>query len=276
MFGFVVQLAIGQTSVNQTSGNVGHSLLESITRDIEKIKETLNKSASSARERAGNMFDRKPSTESEYGGHYLKANEELKDRPWVYCAKPSDDDSIYRYSILHLNQSLGAIDFAEFKGKPILLVNVATFCESTIEYPLYNQLKDQFGDQLVIVAFPSNNFQNQEPTSDPVEIYNAIKYVRPGNGFVPKFPLTIRIDVNGENRHPIYSFLKRSCPSTRTRFSNNEQNLLYKPKNARDIRWNFEKFLIHPQTGYPVKRYDQKFLPDRIIPDIEELLRLSS
>lgn len=89
---------------------------------------------------------------------------------------------------------------------------------------------------------------------------------------MPKFPLTERIDVNGVNQHLIYKFLKRCCPSTRTRFNANEEKLLYKPKNARDIRWNFEKFLIHPITGYPVKRYDQKFLPDRIIPDIDRLL----
>lgn len=89
---------------------------------------------------------------------------------------------------------------------------------------------------------------------------------------MPKFPLTKRIDVNGETRHPIYSFLKRSCPSTRTRFSAKEEYLLYKPKNSRDIRWNFEKFLIHPLSGIPVKRYDQKYLPNQIIPDIEALL----
>lgn len=47
---------------------------------------------------------------------------------------------------------------------------------------------------------------------------------------------------------------------------------MYWPKNSRDVRWNFEKFLIHPTTGYPVKRYDQKFSPDKIIPDIDKLL----
>ena len=62
-----------------------------------------------------------------------------------------------------------------------------------------------------MITLQSNLFVyvlQQEPTDNPVELYNAIKYVRPGNGFVPKFPLTKRIDVNGVNEHPIYSFLK--------------------------------------------------------------------
>ena len=115
-------------------------------------------------------------------------------------------------------------------------------------------------------------FQQQEPSADPDEIYNAIKYVRPGGGFVPKFPLTVRIDVNGEKRHPIYSFLKRSCPSTRTRIID-QFYLNYREINSRDIRWNFEKFLLHPKTGQPWKRYDQLFTPNVIIPDIEQLLK---
>ena len=87
-------------------------------------------------------------------GAYLTKSQENLDQPWVVCAKPTDDDNIYKYSIAHLNSSLGTIDFSKFKGKPVLIVNVATFCGSTIEYPLYNQLKDKFGSQLEIVAFP--------------------------------------------------------------------------------------------------------------------------
>ncbi|KAH9404271.1 PREDICTED: glutathione peroxidase-like [Rhagoletis zephyria] len=246
-------------------------ILDSINKDLEEIKRTL----AQAQENRSRPLTGEPlsiAKTPQLSGHYLTLEQENTDRPWVSCAAPTDDDSIYKYSIPYLNQSLGLLDFSQFRGKPLLLVNVATFCESTIEYPLYNQLKDKFGDKLIIVAFPSNQFDNQEPTSDAEEIFNAIKYVRPGKGFVPKFPLTKRIDVNGENRHPIYSFLKRCCPSTRTRFSAKEELLLYKPKNSRDIRWNFEKFLISPRTGYPVKRYDQKFLPDRLIPDIEALI----
>ena len=134
--------------------------------------------------------------------------------------------------------------------------------------------------------------KQQEPTDNSVEIYNAIKHVRPGNGFIPKFLLSKLIEVNGKKENEIYSFLKvsfifvnlilsiwlkwnfflkRSCISTRTQFDSNEY-LLYSPKNARDIRWNFEKFLIHPHTGQPWKRYDQHFKPAGLLADIEHLI----
>ena len=144
----------------------------------------------------------------------------------VPCSEPTDNDSVFNYSIPYLNESLGQINFNDYRGKVILLVNVATFCESTIEYPMYNDLIRKYGDKIQLVGFPCNQFWNvsdtksrcnfsqffyleqQEPSSSAEEIYNAIKYVRPGNGFEPLFPLTKRIDVNGENQHAIYSFLK--------------------------------------------------------------------
>ncbi len=139
----------------------------------------------------------------------------------------------------------------------------------------------------------------QEPSDSAEEILNGIKYVRPGNGFVPKFKLTQKVDVNGPNAHPIYSYLKvsaikkrfdfnieinpfiikicfvlkRSCPSTRTHFLPKEY-LFYDPKNSRDIRWNFEKFLIDPQTGEPLRRYDQVVDPILIANDIRQLAKL--
>ncbi|KAF7494128.1 Glutathione peroxidase 6 [Sarcoptes scabiei] len=212
--------------------------------------------------------------DSDVHAHYL--SDLTQDKPFVRCSKPNDGDSLWKYSIPYLNKSEGLLRFREYRGKPILLVNVATFCESTIEYPMYNELKDRYGDDLIIVGFPCNQFLNQEPTEDATEIFNAIKYVRPGNGFVPKFPLTELIKVNGDDQHPIYSFLKRCCPSTRVRFNAKEHYLLYSPKNSRDIRWNFEKFLIDPETGHPIKRYDQKYLPNRLFEDIDEVLARTS
>lgn len=247
------------------------ALFDSINDDLEEIKKSLAKTLKSPRFNQSSYEFKTDIGDSDLDhSHYLEDLE--KDRPFVSCSVPNDGESIWKYSIPYLDQSKGLLRFRDFRGKPLLLVNVATFCESTIEYPLYNELKEKYGDDLIIVGFPSNNFMNQEPTDNATEIYNAIKYVRPGNGFIPKFPLTERIDVNGENQNRIYTYLKRCCPSTRTRFNAKEQNLFYKPKNARDIRWNFEKFLIHPNTGYPIKRYDQKYLPDRIIPDIDRLL----
>lgn len=93
-------------------------------------------------------------------GQYLTKEQEFLDQPWVVCAKPTDGDKIYDYSIEHLNASLGKIEFSKFKGKPLLIINVATYCHSTYEYPLYNKLVEKFGDKLALVAFPSGNFLN--------------------------------------------------------------------------------------------------------------------
>lgn len=123
--------------------------LDSINQDIEEIKRILARNVNETSSTIRHSF-----------GNFIEKGELEKDSLVVRCSKPSDGDNIYEYSIENLNKSLGEIKFADFKGKPILIVNVATFCESTIEYPLYNQLKDKYGDDLIIVAFPSNQFWN--------------------------------------------------------------------------------------------------------------------
>lgn len=122
-----------------------------------------------------------------------------------------------------------------------------------------------------MIGFPCNQFGLQEPGGNATEIMNGIKWVRPGNGFIPLFPLTKKIEVNGNNQLPLFSFLKRSCGSTRIGFSD-KSRLYYDPIHIRDIRWNWEKFLIHPMTGLPMKRYDASFPPNNMTDDIKELL----
>jgi len=203
--------------------------------------------------------------------HYLLPQEVTTQVNFTDCYNSTNGESIFNFTIANLNTSLPNITFSEYRGKVILVVNVATFCRSNIEYPDMNKLADQFGSRLVIVAVPSDQFWNQEPTGNPVEIFNAIKYVRPGNGFVPKFHLTQRVAVNGPNESPIFSFLKRSCVSTKNRFED-EVYLLYEPKNDRDLKWNFEKFLIHPTTGLPIRRYDTSYNSSNIAGDIQSLI----
>lgn len=79
------------------------------------------------------------------------------------------------------------------------------------------------------------------------------------------------MDVNGENQLPLYSLLKRSCPSTREGFQG-KNRLHYEPVHVRDIRWNFEKFLIHPFSGTPLRRYDEATDPETMAEDIRSLL----
>jgi len=183
------------------------------------------------------------------------------------CHEVTDGDSVYNYNFTTLDES-ETISLDAFRDKTLLIVNVATYWGLTHSYPQLNALIDQFGaDKFQIVAFPCNQFGKQEPGGTPAEIMNGIKYVRPGNGYVPNFNLTKKIDVNGKDAHPLFKFLRRSCPSTRISFSD-KNNLFYAPFHHRDIRWNFEKFLIHPTSGHPVKRYDPRMPPSEIADDI--------
>lgn len=136
----------------------------------------------------------------------------------------------------------------------MVIVNVATYWGLTHQYNELNALQAEFPNDLAILAFPCNQFGQQEPGGSDLEILNGIRYVRPGNNFEPKMTLFRKIDVNGVREHPLYSYLKKSCPTTRDFFVSTAK-LDYGPIRVNDIRWNFEKFLVN-RLGKPVKRYD--------------------
>jgi len=131
-----------------------------------------------------------------------------------------------------------------------------------------NALKEAYDGDFEILAVPSSNFFNQEPSSNPEEIFNAIQHVRPGNNFQPVFEIFQRSDVNGENRLPVYSWALSLCDPPTTTF-NDPKMLYYSPVSAEDIRWNFEKILFD-KTGKPFRRYPPNTEPF----DIEEDVRL--
>ncbi|KAB7497711.1 hypothetical protein Anas_06159 [Armadillidium nasatum] len=111
----------------------------------------------------------------------------------------------------------------------------------------------------------------QEPGNSYEEIVNGVKYVRPGGGFVPNLTYFEKIDVNGDNEHPIYTFLKAYCPYTDSVFEVSE-NLFYSPQRVSDVRWNWEKFLI-TKEGKPYKRYNANTMdPAYLEDDIAYLL----
>lgn len=132
-----------------------------------------------------------------------------------------------------------------------------------------NALKEAYSSDLEIVGVPSNVFDLQEPGSNQ-ELMNGYKYVRPGGGFVPNFPIAAKVDVNGANEVPLYTFLKSVCPRTVDRVGT-PVDMRWSPVMASDLNWNFEKFLID-REGKPYKRYNPAVPPEMIAPDIDALI----
>jgi glutathione peroxidase len=141
----------------------------------------------------------------------------------------------------------------EYKGKALLLVNVASKCGLTPQYEGLERLQKTYGDRgFSVIGFPSNQFMGQEPgTSEEIAQFCSATY-----GVT--FPLMEKIDVNGDDRNPIYAEL------TETKDAEG---------NAGDITWNFEKFLVSPE-GKVVARYRPQVEPEdpTVVADIEAQL----
>lgn len=190
-----------------------------------------------------------------------------------HCATSNSSiDNVYPYAEKELNSSR-TVRLSKFNGKVMLIVNVATYWGFTYQYHELNALQEEFANDLAILAFPCNQFGQQEPGGTDAEILNGIRYVRPGDNFQPNMTLFRKIDVNGAKEHPLYSYLKKSCPTTRDFFAP-ASRLDYSPMRNNDIRWNFEKFLIN-RKGKPVKRYDASSRVSDMRDDIESLISAS-
>lgn len=142
---------------------------------------------------------------------------------------------------------------AGLEGKVVLVVNVASKCGLTPQYEQLEQLQKKYADRgFTVLGVPCNQFLGQEPgTAEEIQTFCSTTY-----GVT--FPLTEKIDVNGEHRHPLYDIL--------TPHADNEG------VNG-DIRWNFEKFLID-REGHVVARFHPKTTPDapEVISAIEAAL----
>lgn len=133
-----------------------------------------------------------------------------------------------------------------------------------------NQLLTQYnGKALRVLGMPCNQFGGQEPGGND-EILNTLKYVRPGGGYVPMFPLTQKTLVNGGLVHPIWQGIRASCMSPTDDLSDSDYPG-WSPINVRDAQWNFEKVLFD-KNGQPFRRYSTALLPSALIADIEMLL----
>ncbi|WP_406358280.1 glutathione peroxidase [Streptomyces sp. NBC_00658] len=141
-----------------------------------------------------------------------------------------------------------------YKGTAVLVVNVASKCGLTPQYAALERLQQQYGDRgFTVLGVPCNQFHGQEPGSaEDIQTFCSATY-----GVT--FPLLEKTDVNGENRHPLYTEL------TKLADTNGE---------AGDIKWNFEKFLISPK-GEPVARFRPLVDPeaDEVVAAIEGQLQ---
>ena len=140
---------------------------------------------------------------------------------------------------------------SEYKGKPLLVVNVASMCGFTPQYTGLEALYRKFKDRgLVVLGFPCDQFGHQEP-GDEAEIKNFCSL-----NYDVSFPLFAKVDVNGRDAHPLYQWLK----SEKSGFLGTE-----------GIKWNFTKFLID-RNGQVVKRYAPTDTPEKIEKELGAVL----
>ncbi|MEE6478418.1 hypothetical protein FKM82_011846 [Ascaphus truei] len=121
------------------------------------------------------------------------------------------------------------------------------------------------------MGFPCNQFGQQEPGNNE-EILLGVKYVRPGGGFVPKFQLFEKKDVNGKKEQKLFTFLKNACPPVGNSLGNPTNRLFWDPIKVNDIKWNFEKFLVGPD-GRPVKRWHPRTPVSEVRRDLVSFIR---
>lgn len=130
------------------------------------------------------------------------------------------------------------VNLADYKGKVLLIVNVASKCGATPQYEQLEALHEKYGSKgLVVMGFPCNQFGGQEPgTAKEIREFCSSTYN-------VQFPMFSKIDVNGEAQSPLYDFLKKSS------------------EDQGNIGWNFEKFVIG-KDGRVVSRFKTRTKPD--------------
>lgn len=131
------------------------------------------------------------------------------------------------------------IDFSQYKGKNLLIVNVASKCGFTPQYADLEKLHEEFGDKVVVLGFPANNFGSQEPGTN-LEIAEFCE-----KNYGVKFQMFEKISVKGADQHPLYQWLKE--------------------KTGQEPSWNFCKYLVKPDGSV-------KFFPSKVKPLDQEII----
>jgi glutathione peroxidase len=140
---------------------------------------------------------------------------------------------------------------ADYRGKTLLVVNVASACGFTPQYTGLEALYRKYhGRGFEVLGFPCNQFGGQEPGSaDDIATFCSTKYD-------VTFPLFAKIDVNGAHAHPLYEYLKSEAPGA---------------LGTKAIKWNFTKFLVNA-NGEVVERYGSSTTPEQIDADVAKAL----
>lgn len=169
------------------------------------------------------------------------------------AAKSQSEDkmkspTVYEYKAK--SNSGDEISLDKYKGKVLLIVNTASKCGFTKQYEGLEKLYEKYNSRgFEILAFPCNQFGAQEPGSaEEIKQFCSLQYG-------VKFQIFDKIEVNGDNAHPLYKFLVKSVGGMVTD----------------SIKWNFTKFLIDKE-GKPVKRYAPQTTPEKISDEIEKML----
>jgi len=187
----------------------------------------------------------------------------------VACS--NDTNTIYQFSAE--SNSGDPVNFADYKGKVLLVVNTASKCGFTPQYEGLEALYQKYKfEGLVVIGFPCDQFGHQEPGSDG----EIVEFCRENYGVT--FPLMAKSDVNGENANEVFKWLYTEKPfagwgeSETGKFmdgmlSRNDPDYASNP----DIKWNFTKFLID-RKGHVVARFEPVVTPEEIDDQIVALL----
>lgn len=178
--------------------------------------------------------------------------------------------SIYDYTVKNRNGE--DVSISKFKGKVLLIVNTATGCGFTPQYEGLEKLYKEYHDKgLEILDFPCNQFGNQAPESDDeIHEFCTLKYNTTFDQFA-------KIDVNGADESPLYTFIKKEKTEEIVDGLKNKmamkaiEKISTSAKNEEDIKWNFTKFLVD-REGNVVYRFSPTYSPENIEEKIKELL----
>ena len=183
---------------------------------------------------------------------------------------------IYDISVKDINGN--DVSLANYKGKVLLIVNVASKCGLTPQYQGLEALYQKYHEQgLEILGFPCNQFLGQEPgTNEEIQSFCSLNYN-------VTFPLFDKIDVNGEAESPLYTYLKKQAPfkgypEGTEEFATMLDEIHQKTGTGFDqgdaIRWNFGKFLVS-KDGKTILRFEPMVTPDMMEEAIQELLKVN-